>query len=674
MTTIKTFEDMNLAPAITSALTDIGFTMPMPVQAAVYADCMSGRDLIVQSQTGSGKTAAFGLPLIQQINPENTMVCALILVPTRELASQVAKELSALAQHTKINVIPVYGGTPIQKQINALKKSIHIVVGTPGRVSDHLRRGTIKIKSAQYLVLDECDEMLSMGFLEAIEKIMEYLPAQQKRQTLLFSATIPKQIQRITKRHLNDPKSISFLNQSISAAEIDHSYYVVNGIKRNRDLLAAMTAEKIDSAIVFCNTKIATVSVAKYLTTYGYDAAAISSDLRQSSRERVLDKMRTKKLKCLVGTDVAARGIDIPNVSHVFNYTFPDSAETYIHRTGRTGRAGNRGKAISLIGPKELQSFRQMRKIYQITPKERELPPPPPVIKSTNKDTDFKKTTPRHQNTKQGTRTGTKSSNRSGAGKRSGTTTSNRSGGSGAGKRSGTTTSNRSGGSGAGKRSGTTTSNRSGGSGAGKRSGTTTSNRSGGSGAGKRSGTTTSNRSGGSGAGKRSGTTTSNRSGSGAGKRSGTTTSNRIDLALVSDQEQPRVIDLVDLVLVSDQEQPRVIDLVDLVLVNDQEQPRVIDLALVNDQEQPRAIDLALVNDQELPQAIDLALVNDQEQPRAIDLALVNDQEQPRAIDLALVNDQELPQAIDLALVNDQELPQAIDLVLVKLNTNEENL
>ena len=536
MTTIKTFEDMNLAPAITSALTDIGFTMPMPVQAAVYADCMNGQDLIVQSQTGSGKTAAFGLPLIQQINPKDTMVCALILVPTRELASQVAKELSALAQHTKINVIPIYGGTPIQKQINALKKSIHIVVGTPGRVSDHLRRGTIKLKSAQYLVLDECDEMLSMGFLEAIEQIIEYLPAQQKRQTLLFSATIPKQIQRISKRHLNDPKSISFLKQSISAAEIDHSYYVVNGIKRNRDLLAAMTAEKIDSAIVFCNTKIATVSVAKYLTTYGYDAAAISSDLRQSARERVLNQMRTKKLKCLVGTDLAARGIDIPDVSHVFNYTFPDSAETYIHRTGRTGRAGNRGKAISLIGPKELQAFRQMRRIYQITPQERELPPPPPVIKSTNKDTDFKKTTPRRQDTKQGTRTGTKSSNRSGAGKRSGTTTSNRSG---AGKRSGTTTSNRSGGSGAGKRSGTTTSNRSDGSGSGKRSGTTTSNRSGGSGAGKRSGTTTSNRSGGSGAGKRSGTTTSNRSGadkrsgtttsnrSGAGKRSGTTTSNR---------------------------------------------------------------------------------------------------------------------------------------------------
>jgi len=368
------FEDWNLAPALMRALTDMGYDRPMPVQEAVFKTLTEGGDMMVQSKTGSGKTAAFGIPIAQLLSDGKKGVQSLILAPTRELALQVAKEIEKLVEHMDVAVVPIYGGAPIGPQIQKLADGGQIVAGTPGRVLDHIRRKTMDTSGIRLLVLDECDEMLSMGFQEEIENIISTLPAKTERQTMLFSATIPKEIERIGRRHMREPEMLSLSSDSVGAELIDHYYYVVNGMGRHTDLLKLMKAEKPDSAIIFCNTRDETNTVARFLCKNGYDAEPLSSDLSQADRERVMGRMRDKNLNFLVATDIAARGIDISELSHVINYTFPMSPEVYVHRSGRTGRAGKEGTALSLVGPREIGAFYYLKLIYKIIPTERDLP------------------------------------------------------------------------------------------------------------------------------------------------------------------------------------------------------------------------------------------------------------------------------------------------------------
>ncbi|MCP4446216.1 MAG: DEAD/DEAH box helicase [Myxococcales bacterium] len=368
------FEDWNLTEPLMRALGDMGYDRPMPVQEAVITTLTNGHDMMVQSKTGSGKTAAFGIPIAQMLSDGKKGVQAMILAPTRELALQVGKEITKLVMHMDVAVVPIYGGAPIGPQIKQLEDGGQIVAGTPGRVLDHIRRGTMKTAGIRMLVLDECDEMLSMGFQEEIENIVGTLPAKEERQTMLFSATIPKEIERIGRRHMREPEMLTLSSDSVGAELIDHYYYVVSGMARNRDLLKLMKAEKPESAIIFCNTRDETKTVARYLRKNGYDAEALSSDLSQADRERVMVRMRDKNLNFLVATDIAARGIDISELSHVINYTFPASPEVYVHRSGRTGRAGKEGTALSLVGPREIGAFYYLKLIYKIIPTERDLP------------------------------------------------------------------------------------------------------------------------------------------------------------------------------------------------------------------------------------------------------------------------------------------------------------
>jgi ATP-dependent RNA helicase DeaD len=368
------FAGMNLAPEIQQALGDMGYHTPMDVQVAVFQQVMDGHDIMVQSRTGTGKTAAFGIPIAQRIAADSRGAQVLILAPTRELALQVSEEMKRITRFKGVHVVPIYGGAPMKPQIDALQAGAQIVAGTPGRVLDHIRRKTLLTRDIRLLVLDECDEMLSMGFQEEIEDILRFLPPREERQTMLFSATIPEAIERIARRHMREPAKISLSADGIGVREISHYYYMVSGLARTRDLLKVLKAERPESAIIFCNTREDTNTVAKYLVRHGYDAEAISSDLTQRDRERVMKRTREKNLHYLVATDIAARGIDISDLSHVINFTFPESPEVYVHRTGRTGRAGKTGVAVSLIGPREIGAFYYLKLIYKIRPEERELP------------------------------------------------------------------------------------------------------------------------------------------------------------------------------------------------------------------------------------------------------------------------------------------------------------
>ncbi len=368
-----TFAEMGLHADVLRALEEMGFTAPMAVQAATLPLIAAGKDLMVQSRTGSGKTAAFGIPFANSIvRPEDKFVQAIVLLPTRELALQVAAELARICANRQIAVIPIYGGAPMGRQVEQLHAGGQIVCGTPGRVLDHLRRGTLRLDRVRCAVLDECDEMLSMGFQEDIEDILEKTPAE--RQTLLFSATVPEGIQRLSRRYLRNPEFLKLSADFIGVHDIKHLYYSIPALHRENELLQILAFEEPVSAIIFCNTREETGRVAEFLRQHGHDAEAISSDLSQSDRERVLGRMRAGGIKFLVATDVAARGIDIENLSHVFNYTFPESPEIYIHRTGRTGRAGRKGTAVSLIGPTEVGSFYYLKLLYKIKPDERSLP------------------------------------------------------------------------------------------------------------------------------------------------------------------------------------------------------------------------------------------------------------------------------------------------------------
>jgi ATP-dependent RNA helicase DeaD len=367
------FADLGLRPEVLSALEAMGFQRAMDVQAATIPLVRQRKDLMVQSRTGSGKTAAFGIPFVNDVvDPSLKAVQAIVLLPTRELALQVASELARIAAHLPVTVAPVYGGAPMGRQVEQLRGGAQIVCGTPGRVLDHLRRGSLNLDQVRCAVLDECDEMLSMGFQEDIENILEQTPA--ARQTLLFSATVPEGIQRLSRRFLKSPEFLKLSADFVGVHEIRHVYYSIPAINREQELLRILNFEDPKTAIIFCNTREETGRVAEFLRKQGFNAEAISSDLGQSDREKVMAETRAGRVKFLVATDVAARGIDIEGLSHVFNYTFPESPEVYIHRTGRTGRAGKHGTAISLIGPTEVGSFYYLKLLYKIKPEERALP------------------------------------------------------------------------------------------------------------------------------------------------------------------------------------------------------------------------------------------------------------------------------------------------------------
>ena len=371
------FEDMELSPTLREAITALGWDNPTPVQSRTFGPVCRGKDVLVQSQTGSGKTGAFCLPWLaarfQDAPASQTGVQLLVLTPTRELAKQVCDQLVSLGRQSNVTPLPVYGGTAMQPQLAALKRGVHAVVGTPGRILDHIRRRTLKLDNVQMVVLDEADEMLSMGFLEDIHAILEACP--RERQTTLFSATVPPDIERIARRYMHDPISIMLSGDQVAAAEINHAYYTVGGALRTRDLLDIIALEEPANALIFCNTREETNVVANVLRREGYSAEALSSDLTQTAREKVLGWMRAGRLRFLVATDVASRGIDISHIGHVINYTFPENAESYVHRTGRTGRAGRPGQAISLIAPQELGNFYYLKLQYPtISFEERRLP------------------------------------------------------------------------------------------------------------------------------------------------------------------------------------------------------------------------------------------------------------------------------------------------------------
>ena len=382
---LPTFDALPLSPEVRRAVDELGYVHPTPVQLAVFEPATRGKDLVVQARTGTGKTAAFGLPIIDQIIRKNVAaVQALVLCPTRELALQVTREVSALAKHKAVRCTAVYGGAPMPRQIAEIKAGAQVVIGTPGRVLDHLRRRTIDPSATRLLVLDESDEMLSMGFLPQITDILSFLPA--SRQTLLFSATLPADIRRMAETRLKNPVFLTLSGDHIGALEIMHLVYVVPGDKLTA-FIQMVETENPESAVVFCNTKDETKRVAAALDQQGYAADWLNADLAQNDREKVMDATRRGDLRFLVATDVASRGIDISHLTHVINFDFPESSEAYVHRTGRTGRAGRTGVAISLVGPRDVGNLYMLRLTYKLRPIERQLPSA--VEKKTRQETDL---------------------------------------------------------------------------------------------------------------------------------------------------------------------------------------------------------------------------------------------------------------------------------------------
>jgi ATP-dependent RNA helicase DeaD len=369
---LVTFDSLPLTSDVRKAIDELGYTHPTPVQRAVFEPAARGRDLVVQARTGTGKTAAFGLPLVDSLVKANRpAVQAMILCPTRELALQITRELTAIAKHRGTKVVAVYGGAPMGKQIEQLSDGAQIVVGTPGRVLDHLRRGTLDTKACKIFVLDESDEMLSMGFLPQISEIWGYLPEQ--RQVLLFSATLPPDVKRVAETRLKNPEYVTLSGDNIGALSIQHYVYMTMTDKL-AELIAIIETENPESAIIFSNTRDDTKRVASGLQAQGYQADWLNADLSQNERESVMAATRKGELRFLVCTDVAARGIDISHLTHVINFDFPESAESYVHRTGRTGRAGRTGTAISLIAPGNIGGLYLLRLTYKIKPIERHLP------------------------------------------------------------------------------------------------------------------------------------------------------------------------------------------------------------------------------------------------------------------------------------------------------------
>ena len=350
--TVTSFDQLDLIPALQKVLNDVGYETPSPIQARTIPLLLEGKDVLGQAQTGTGKTAAFALPLLSNLDLKQKDPQVLVLAPTRELAIQVAEAFQTYAKNMKgFHVLPIYGGADYRGQISALKRGVHVVVGTPGRVMDHMRKGTLKLDNLSALVLDEADEMLRMGFIDDVEWVLEQTPP--TRQIALFSATMPQQIRRIATTYLTDPHQITIEVKTTTADTIRQRYWPVSGTHKLDALTRILEAEEFDAMIIFVRTKTATVELTEKLEARGYAAAAINGDVQQSLREKTVNNLKKGKLDILVATDVAARGLDVPRISHVVNYDIPHDTEAYVHRIGRTGRAGRSGDAILFVAPRE---------------------------------------------------------------------------------------------------------------------------------------------------------------------------------------------------------------------------------------------------------------------------------------------------------------------------------
>ncbi len=346
------FSQLALAAPLLKALDEVGYEAPTPIQAQTIPLLLEGRDVLGQAQTGTGKTAAFALPLLTRIDLKKSAPQVLVLAPTRELAIQVSEAFQQYAKHLKgFRVLPIYGGQDFRGQLRGLARGVHVVVGTPGRVMDHMRRGTLKLDGLQALVLDEADEMLRMGFIDDVEWVLEQTP--DTRQIALFSATMPKEIARIAKRHLNEPALIHIKETTTTASTIRQRYLPVKGAQKLDALTRILEAETFDAIICFVRTKTATVDLAQKLEARGYSATALNGDIAQRTREKTINWLKKGQIDILVATDVAARGLDVDRISHVINYDIPYDTEAYVHRIGRTGRAGREGDAILFVAPRE---------------------------------------------------------------------------------------------------------------------------------------------------------------------------------------------------------------------------------------------------------------------------------------------------------------------------------
>ena len=371
--TKMTFKDLGLPEFILNAVSDLGFETPSPIQQICIPHLLEGRDVLGMAQTGSGKTAAFSLPILAQIDPKEKHPQLLVMAPTRELAIQVADACEQFVKYAKgINIVTLYGGQRYDIQLRALKQGAQVVVGTPGRILDHLCRGTLSLAELKAIVLDEADEMLRMGFIDDVETVMAELP--EHHQTALFSATMPEPIRRITKRFMKDPQEVKIKATQQSAPDIAQSCWYVHGFHKNDALLRFLEVEDFDAAIIFTRTKTGTLDVTELLEKHGFRAAALNGDMTQQLREQTLDRLRSGSLDIVVATDVAARGIDIERISLVVNYDIPLDAESYVHRIGRTGRAGRSGRALLFVEPRERRLLRNVEHLIKKNIEEVELP------------------------------------------------------------------------------------------------------------------------------------------------------------------------------------------------------------------------------------------------------------------------------------------------------------
>jgi ATP-dependent RNA helicase DeaD len=362
-----------LPPSLQEAASRAGWTQLMPVQAAALPYLLASRNMLIQARTGSGKTGAFLLPMLQRLNSKRASCQALILVPTRELARQVWQDAETIVGNSGLRTVAVYGGVGYGAQMDALKQGAHIVVGTPGRVLDHLLRRTLSLQHLEMLIFDEADRMLSMGFYPDMRQVQRYLP-DRALNACMFSATFPEHVIRTAREFMHQPEFLSLSRDHVHVTDTEHVYYVIPGLDKDRSLVRFIEVENPASAIIFCNTKVKVHYVTVVLQRFGYDADELSADLSQADRERVLDRVRKGTLRFLVATDVAARGLDIPALSHVIQYEPPEDPEAYIHRAGRTGRAGAAGEAVSLVSPVERFELDRIAKRFSIAMQERPLP------------------------------------------------------------------------------------------------------------------------------------------------------------------------------------------------------------------------------------------------------------------------------------------------------------
>lgn len=367
------FSELELSQPVLKALDSAGYESPTPIQAETIPLILSGRDVLGQAQTGTGKTAAFALPVLSKIDLKVKKPQVLVLAPTRELAIQVAEAFQRYASQMKgFHVLPVYGGQDYSIQTKQLKRGVHVIVGTPGRLMDHMRRGTLKLDALQTLVLDEADEMLRMGFIDDVEWILEQTP--ESRQTALFSATMPDVIRKICKQHLTDPAEVTIKVKTTTAETINQRYWMVSGLHKLDALTRILEVETFDAMIIFVRTKMATMELAEKLEARGYASAALNGDIAQKQRERTINQLKQGKIDILVATDVAARGLDVQRISHVVNYDVPYDTEAYVHRIGRTGRAGRTGEAILFIAPRERRMLKSIERATKKPIDQMELP------------------------------------------------------------------------------------------------------------------------------------------------------------------------------------------------------------------------------------------------------------------------------------------------------------